>query len=140
MLPIIKHWITKRCQGTHHSFLKIKQAYSTSLCLSLSLFLFLSASLSLNFSLSLSLPPLSLCTRKQKARACSKHSSFSQSVSMRDYIINLIYKALYIYIYIYLFPIEIQTVGLILVKYILMAERFLARFQPCTPTPGVRGP
>ncbi len=29
------------------------------------------------------------CTRKQKVQLCSKHSSFSQSVSMRDYILYI---------------------------------------------------
>jgi len=31
------------------------------------------------------------CTRKQKVQACSKRSSFSQSVSMRDYILHSIH-------------------------------------------------
>jgi hypothetical protein len=36
-----------------------------------------------------------LCTRKQKVRMCSEHSSFSQSVSMRDYYINIFTAVIY---------------------------------------------
>ncbi len=67
--------------------------HSLSIYLSLSLSLYLSIYLSLPLSRSLSPSDWSegervACMHKQKVRACSKCSSFIQSVSIRDYYIN----------------------------------------------------